>query len=204
MRRVGILSHSFRYSASWHRRGREIKTEFAQTARNGRIHAINTGAGRMRLYLIEPVAESAALVRHGALGCAQAIESQSSIHKQEQARRIGDVVHLDSSLIKFSRLAAQSHRRSLVVAIPHFPNPNIFFRDGGFRSYSPATTMEAAHRTRLAKGEVDLGEREAVPTLSGFKARFIDETKVRRKDLARREMARYRSRTHHRVAFRRE
>jgi len=42
--------------------------------------------------------------------------------------------------------------------------------------------MEAAHRTRLAKGEVDLGEREAVPTLSGFKARFIDETKVRRKD----------------------
>lgn len=42
-----------------------------------------------------------------------------------------------------------------------------------------ARQMEAAHRTRLAKGEVGITERKAAPTLAEFAQRFIDEIQVR-------------------------
>jgi integrase len=45
-----------------------------------------------------------------------------------------------------------------------------------------ARQIEAAYKTKLAKGEVDLEERETVPSLSGFKQRFLDEIRVRRAD----------------------
>jgi integrase len=45
-----------------------------------------------------------------------------------------------------------------------------------------ARQIEAAHKTQLAKGEVDLQERERVPSLTGFKERFLDEIRVRRAD----------------------
>lgn len=45
-----------------------------------------------------------------------------------------------------------------------------------------ARTMAAAYRTKLAKGEVGLEEREIVPSLSAFKERFLDEIRVRRAD----------------------
>src|SRR5579859_3200761 len=42
-----------------------------------------------------------------------------------------------------------------------------------------ARNMEAAHRTRLAKGEVGIVERPPVPTLKEFAQRFTDSIKVR-------------------------
>jgi integrase len=45
-----------------------------------------------------------------------------------------------------------------------------------------ARQIEAAYKTRLAKGEVDLQDREKVPSLLGFKERFLDEIRVRRAD----------------------
>ena len=45
-----------------------------------------------------------------------------------------------------------------------------------------ARTMAAAYRTKLAKGEVGLEERETVPSLSAFKERFLNEIRVRRAD----------------------
>jgi hypothetical protein len=45
-----------------------------------------------------------------------------------------------------------------------------------------ARQIEAAYKTKLAKGEVDLEERETVPSLAGFKPRFLDEIRVRRAD----------------------
>lgn len=42
-----------------------------------------------------------------------------------------------------------------------------------------ARQMEAAHRTRLAKGEVGIVERKPAPTLAGFAQRFIDSIQVR-------------------------
>lgn len=45
-----------------------------------------------------------------------------------------------------------------------------------------ARTMAAAYRTKLAKGEVDLAEREAIPSLRNFQQRFLDEIRVRRAD----------------------
>ena len=45
-----------------------------------------------------------------------------------------------------------------------------------------ARQIEAAYKTQLAKGEVDLQDREKVPSLIGFKERFLDEIRVRRAD----------------------
>lgn len=45
-----------------------------------------------------------------------------------------------------------------------------------------ARDIESAYRTKLAKGEVGLEEREKIPSLSGFKERFLDEIRVRRAD----------------------
>src|SRR5207245_10517186 len=42
-----------------------------------------------------------------------------------------------------------------------------------------ARQMEAAHRTRLAKGEVGIAERKPAPALKDFAQRFIDELQVR-------------------------
>lgn len=42
-----------------------------------------------------------------------------------------------------------------------------------------ARQMEAAHKTRLAKGEVGIEERKPAPTLKEFAQRFIDEIQVR-------------------------
>lgn len=42
-----------------------------------------------------------------------------------------------------------------------------------------ARQMEAAHRTRLAKGEVGIEERKPAPTLKDFAQRFIDSIQVR-------------------------
>ena len=45
-----------------------------------------------------------------------------------------------------------------------------------------ARQIEAAYKTQLAKGEVDLQEREKIPSLAGFEQRFLDEIRVRRAD----------------------
>jgi len=45
-----------------------------------------------------------------------------------------------------------------------------------------ARQIEAAYKTKLAKGEVDIQEREAIPSLAGFEQRFLDEIRVRRAD----------------------
>jgi integrase len=45
-----------------------------------------------------------------------------------------------------------------------------------------ARTMAAVYRTKLAKGEADIEEREAVPSLRNFQQRFLDEIRVRRAD----------------------
>jgi len=45
-----------------------------------------------------------------------------------------------------------------------------------------ARQIESAYKTQLAKGEVDLEEREKIPSLAGFKQRFLDEIRVRRAD----------------------
>jgi hypothetical protein len=45
-----------------------------------------------------------------------------------------------------------------------------------------ARQIEAAYKTQLAKGEVNLQDREKVPSLAGFKERFLDEIRVRRAD----------------------
>jgi integrase len=45
-----------------------------------------------------------------------------------------------------------------------------------------ARNIAATHRTRLAKGEAGIEERETVPSLSAFKERFLDEIRVRRAD----------------------
>jgi integrase len=45
-----------------------------------------------------------------------------------------------------------------------------------------ARDIEAAYRTKLAKGEVGIEERRPVPTLAGFKQRFLDEIRVKRAD----------------------
>ena len=45
-----------------------------------------------------------------------------------------------------------------------------------------AREMEAAHRTNLAKGEVGIKPRKAVPTLAGFEQRFLDQIRVELKD----------------------
>jgi hypothetical protein len=45
-----------------------------------------------------------------------------------------------------------------------------------------ARDIAAAYRTRLAKGEVGIEERNPIPNLSGFKQRFLDEIRIRRAD----------------------
>ena len=45
-----------------------------------------------------------------------------------------------------------------------------------------ARQIESAYKTKLAKGEVNLAEREKIPSLAGFKQRFLDEIRVRRAD----------------------
>jgi integrase len=45
-----------------------------------------------------------------------------------------------------------------------------------------ARQIESAHKTRLAKGEAGIEERDPIPSLSGFKERFLDEIRVRRAD----------------------
>jgi integrase len=45
-----------------------------------------------------------------------------------------------------------------------------------------ARDIESAFRTKLAKGEVGIEERSPVPSLSGFKDRFLDEIRIRRAD----------------------
>jgi integrase len=45
-----------------------------------------------------------------------------------------------------------------------------------------ARQIESAYKTQLAKGEVNLEEREKIPSLTGFKQRFLDEIRVRRAD----------------------
>jgi Phage integrase, N-terminal SAM-like domain len=45
-----------------------------------------------------------------------------------------------------------------------------------------ARDIESAYRTKLAKGEVGIEERNPVPSLSGFKDRFLDEIRIRRAD----------------------
>ena len=45
-----------------------------------------------------------------------------------------------------------------------------------------ARQIESAYKTQLAKGEVDLQDREKVPSLASFKERFLDEIRVRRAD----------------------
>jgi integrase len=45
-----------------------------------------------------------------------------------------------------------------------------------------ARDIAAAYRTRLAKGEVGIEERNPIPRLSGFKQRFLDEIRIRRAD----------------------
>jgi integrase len=45
-----------------------------------------------------------------------------------------------------------------------------------------ARDIASAFRTRLAKGEVGIEERSPIPTLTGFKQRFLDEIRIRRAD----------------------
>jgi integrase len=45
-----------------------------------------------------------------------------------------------------------------------------------------ARQIEAAYKTQLAKGEVNLQDRERVPSLTEFEQRFMDEIRVRRAD----------------------
>ncbi len=45
-----------------------------------------------------------------------------------------------------------------------------------------ARQIESAYKTQLAKGEVNLEDRERVPTLTEFEQRFLDEIRVRRAD----------------------
>jgi len=45
-----------------------------------------------------------------------------------------------------------------------------------------ARQIEAAYKTQLAKGEVNLQDRERVPSLTEFQQRFLDEIRVRRAD----------------------
>lgn len=45
-----------------------------------------------------------------------------------------------------------------------------------------ARQIEAAYKTQLAKGEVNLEDRERVPSLTQFEQRFLDEIRVRRAD----------------------
>jgi integrase len=45
-----------------------------------------------------------------------------------------------------------------------------------------ARQIEAAYKTQLAKGEVNLEDRERVPSLKEFEQRFLDEIRVRRAD----------------------
>jgi integrase len=45
-----------------------------------------------------------------------------------------------------------------------------------------ARQIESAYKTQLAKGEVNLEDRERVPSLAEFEQRFLDEIRVRRAD----------------------
>src|SRR2546425_12767807 len=89
---------------------------------------------------------------------------------------------------KKKRSRTTKEERELIVAI--FKRGNVYWYhfvfNGDHKQESTkqgnprvARQIEAAHKTRLARGIADL-EREKVPSLAGFKQRFLDEIRVRR------------------------